>query len=110
MELSERIAALLPDELDTVFLMNSGSEADDLALRIAWAWTGRRDVVAVREAYHGWTDATDAVSTSVADDPDALASRPDWVHTVPAPNSYRGEHRGLRPLNTGRRRWTPSAR
>ncbi len=31
--------------------------------------TGRRDVVAVREAYHGWTDATDAVSTSVADNP-----------------------------------------
>lgn len=100
-ELSERIAALLPDELDTVFLVNSGSEADDLALRIAWAWTGRRDVVAVREAYHGWTDATDAVSTSVADNPDALASRPDWVHTVPAPNSYRGEHRGVQAARYG---------
>jgi 4-aminobutyrate aminotransferase-like enzyme len=100
-DLSERITALLPAELDTVFLVNSGSEADDLALRIAWAWTGRRDVVAVREAYHGWTDATDAVSTSIADNPDALVSRPDWVHTVPAPNSYRGQYRGVEAARYG---------
>lgn len=93
-ELSERLAALLPDPLDTVFLVNSGSEAVDLALRLAWATTGRRDVVAVREAYHGWTDATDAISTSVADNPSALETRPPWVHTVAAPNAYRGEHRG----------------
>ncbi|EHB53409.1 Alanine--glyoxylate transaminase [Mycolicibacterium rhodesiae JS60] len=92
--LSERLAATLPDPLDTVFLVNSGSEAVDLALRLAMAATGRRDVVAVAEAYHGWTYATDAISTSVADNPNALATRPDWVHTVPSPNSYRGEHRG----------------
>ncbi|MGN8553159.1 UNVERIFIED_CONTAM: aminotransferase [Microbacterium sp. SLM126] len=93
-ELSERLAATLPDPLDTVFLVNSGSEAVDLALRIAMAATGRRDVVALREAYHGWTFASDAVSTSVADNPNALQSRPDWVHTVDSPNSFRGRHRG----------------
>ena len=93
-ELSERLSALLPDELDTVFLVNSGSEAVDLALRLAWAHTGRQDVVAVAEAYHGWTYASDAISTSIADNPHALDSRPDWVHTVPTPNSYRGAHRG----------------
>ncbi|TGD88487.1 aminotransferase [Mycolicibacterium sp. CH28] len=93
-ELSDRLAATLPDPLDTVFLVNSGSEAGDLALRLAMATTGRHDVVAVAEAYHGWTYATDAVSTSVADNPNALATRPDWVHTVPSPNAYRGEHRG----------------
>ncbi|MGW7253652.1 aminotransferase [Streptomyces sp. NPDC054834] len=92
-ELSERLTALLPDELDTVFLVNSGSEAVDLALRLAWATTGRQDVVAVEEAYHGWTYASDAVSTSIADNPNALTSRPPWVHTVDAPNSYRGRHR-----------------
>ena len=90
-EFTERLAALLPEPLDTVFLVNSGSEAIDLALRLALAATGRRDVVAVREAYHGWTYATDAVSTSTADNPNALATRPDWVHTVDSPNSYRGE-------------------
>ena len=93
-EFSERLAALLPDPLDTVFLVNSGSEASDLAIRLATAATGRRDVVAVREAYHGWTYGTDAVSTSTADNPNALATRPDWVHTVESPNSFRGTYRG----------------
>jgi 4-aminobutyrate aminotransferase-like enzyme/Ser/Thr protein kinase RdoA (MazF antagonist) len=93
-EFSERLAAMLPDPLDTVFLVNSGSEASDLAIRLATATTGRRDVVAVREAYHGWTFGTDAVSTSTADNPNALATRPDWVHTVESPNSFRGKYRG----------------
>jgi len=93
-EFSERLAATLPDSLDTVFLVNSGSEASDLAIRLATAATGRRDVVAVREAYHGWTYGTDAVSTSTADNPNALATRPDWVHAVESPNSFRGKYRG----------------
>ena len=93
-EFSERLAATLPDPLDTVFLVNSGSEADDLALRLAMAATGRHDIIAVAEAYHGWTYATDAISTSIADNPNALSTRPPWVHTVPSPNAYRGEHRG----------------
>jgi 4-aminobutyrate aminotransferase-like enzyme len=93
-EFSERLAAKLPDPLDTVFLVNSGTEADDLALRLAWANTDRRDVVVVREAYHGWSDATDAISTSVADNPNALGSRPGWVHVVAAPNAFRGQYRG----------------
>lgn len=93
-EFAERITATLPDELDTVFFVNSGSEATDLAIRIAMAATGRTDIVAMKEAYHGWTFASDAVSTSIADNPNALATRPDWVHTVDAANSYRGKHRG----------------
>ncbi|MGH3638752.1 MAG: aminotransferase [Mycobacterium sp.] len=93
-EFSERLAATLPEPLDTVFLVNSGSEASDLALRLATAVTGRRDVLAVREAYHGWTYGTDAVSTSTADNPSALTTRPDWVHTVESPNSFRGTYRG----------------
>ncbi|OPX08122.1 aminotransferase [Mycobacterium sp. AT1] len=93
-EYAERISATLPAELDTVFFVNSGSEATDLAIRIAMAATGRTDIVAMREAYHGWTYASDAVSTSIADNPNALATRPSWVHTVDAANSYRGVHRG----------------
>ncbi|WP_234536792.1 aminotransferase [Streptomyces shenzhenensis] len=93
-EFTERLAALLPDPLDTVFLVNSGSEAVDLGLRLAIGASGRHDVVALREAYHGWTYASDAVSTSLQDNPNALATRPDWVHTVDSPNSYRGRHRG----------------
>ena len=93
-EFAERLAGLLPEPLDTVFLVNSGSEAVDLALRLALVTTGRQDVVAVREAYHGWTYASDAVSTSTADNPSALDTRPGWVHAVDAPNAYRGRYRG----------------
>jgi 4-aminobutyrate aminotransferase-like enzyme/Ser/Thr protein kinase RdoA (MazF antagonist) len=92
-EFAEALAATLPDQLDQVFLVNSGSEATDLAIRLAMAATGRRDIIALAEAYHGWTYASDAVSTSVADNPNAVATRPDWVHTVEAPNSYRGRWR-----------------
>lgn len=93
-DFAERLSGLLPPGLDSVFFVNSGSEAVDLALRIAQSWTGRRDVLAVREAYHGWTGLSDAVSTSVADNPQALDTRPPWVHTVEAPNGYRGRYRG----------------
>lgn len=93
-EFSERLAELLPARLDTVFLVNSGSEAVDLALRLGQAWSGRTDVLALQEAYHGWTYLSDAVSTSVADNPAALETRPSWVHTLPAPNPLRGPNRG----------------
>ncbi|WP_255305114.1 aminotransferase [Microbacterium sp. 3J1] len=95
-EYSERLVALMPagSGLDTVLLVNSGSEAVDLALRLAQAATGRRTVVALREAYHGWTMASDAVTTSAYDNPHALDSRPDWVHVADVPNSFRGTYRG----------------
>ena len=73
-EYAERLVGTLPAELDTVFLVNSGSEATDLAIRLAMATTGRSDIVAMREAYHGWTFASDAVSTSLADNPNAVST------------------------------------
>lgn len=97
-EYSERLLALMPEGsgLDTVLLVNSGSEAVDLAIRLAQAATARRTVVALREAYHGWTMASDAVTTSAYDNPDALGTRPDWVHVADVPNRYRGTYRGDR--------------
>jgi 4-aminobutyrate aminotransferase-like enzyme len=90
----ERLASLAPEGLDTVFLVNSGSEANDLALRLAWAHSGARNMLCLLEAYHGWSVASDAVSTSIADNPQAPATRPGWVHAVSAPNTYRGTFRG----------------
>ena len=91
---TERLAELAPAPLDTVFLVNSGSEAVDLALRLAQTHTGRRTVLAVTEAYHGWTVGADAVSSSIGDNPRALETRPDWVRLVASPHTYRGRHRG----------------
>lgn len=95
-EYSERLLALMPEGsgLDTVLLVNSGSEAVDLAIRLAQAATARRTVVALREAYHGWTAASDAVTTSAYDNPSALETRPDWVHVADVPNRFRGTYRG----------------
>lgn len=93
-DFSERLLKLAPAGMDRVFLVNSGTEANDLAIRLAWAYSGGRDVLSVLEAYHGWSVATDAISTSIADNPQALSTRPDWVHPVTAPNVYRGPFRG----------------
>jgi 4-aminobutyrate aminotransferase-like enzyme/Ser/Thr protein kinase RdoA (MazF antagonist) len=84
---AERLAALVPEPLGAVYFVNSGSEANELALRIARAVTGRTDVLAVEGAYHGWTGVTFAVSTSPADDP---GEPPSWLRVVPQPNPYRG--------------------
>ncbi|MDX6631888.1 MAG: hypothetical protein QOH00_4134, partial [Gaiellales bacterium] len=87
---AERLAALLPDPLERVFLVSTGSEANDLALRLARAATGRSDVVCIRDAYHGWTTATYEVSTSSVDNPLGAQSQPEYVHPVISPDTYRG--------------------
>lgn len=93
-EFAEALAARFPAPLDTVFLVNTGSEANELALRLARTATGAEDVLCVRGEYHGWTSAADAITTSALDNPRAFGTRPAWVHTVEAPNTYRGLHRG----------------
>lgn len=95
-ELGQRLLDTLPDTFDTVLLVNSGTEAVDLALRLTKAFTGRDDVACVEESYHGWSYAADAVSTSTSDNPLAAERRAPWVHAFDAPNAYRGTHRGDR--------------
>ena len=89
-EYAERLVALLPDPLDTVFLVNSGSEAVDLALRLARAATGRRDLVSLEGAYHGWTTATDELCTNAVDRPNWRDELPPDVHVAEQPDPYRG--------------------
>ena len=94
-DFTSRLLEHSPDpEIDVVIPVSSGSEANDLAIHLAQVATRRRTVVAAREGYHGWTMASDAVSTSAFDNPNAAATRPDWVDIVSAPNPYRGTHRG----------------
>lgn len=61
-EYADRLAALLPDPLDTVMFVNSGSEANDLAYQIAGVVTGNRGLITTENAYHGTTFATAAMS------------------------------------------------
>ncbi len=55
--LAERLIATCPPGLDTVFFVNSGSEANDLAWRLATTATGRRGGLCTAFAYHGISDA-----------------------------------------------------
>ena len=88
-ELAERLKATLPPALDAVLVVNSGSEANDLAWRIARAATGRAGAIVTAHAYHGLTEATHALS------PEDWASRERHPHvaTIPAPDGYRGAYR-----------------
>ena len=88
-ELAERLTAALPPGLDAVLVVNSGSEANDLAWRIARAATGRAGAVVSAYAYHGLTEATHAFSPEEW----AKGERPAHVATVPAPDGYRGAYR-----------------
>jgi 4-aminobutyrate aminotransferase-like enzyme len=88
-ELAERLQATLPPELDAVMIVNSGSEANDLAWRIARAATGRAGAVVTARAYHGLTEATHALSPEEW----AKGEQPAHVATIPAPDGYRGPYR-----------------
>ncbi|HET9102587.1 MAG TPA: aminotransferase [Solirubrobacteraceae bacterium] len=87
---AQRLADLLPDGLDQVFLVNSGSEACDLALQIIRVATGRQDIVALQGAYHGWTSGVFEACTSPADNPFWAETKPDFVHLASQPDPYRG--------------------
>jgi 4-aminobutyrate aminotransferase-like enzyme/Ser/Thr protein kinase RdoA (MazF antagonist) len=92
-EYTRRLTAMLPAPLSVVFLVNSGSEANELALRLARTHTSRNDVVVIDHAYHGNTSAMVDLSPYKFDGPGGRG-RPPWVHKVPMPDVYRGEHRG----------------
>jgi len=77
---AERLAGLVPSPLEVVFLLNSGSEANDLALRLAREVTGRRDVLCLDASYHGWTAATTPTATVTPDGGGSAA-----VHPLPKP-------------------------
>ncbi|QKG80150.1 aspartate aminotransferase family protein [Tenuifilum thalassicum] len=54
-ELSEKLCSILPENLNSVYLVNSGSEAVEGALKLAKRFTGRSEIVAFKNAYHGST-------------------------------------------------------
>ncbi len=90
LDYAERLLALLPAALDTAMFSCTGSEANELALRIARQATGGTGIVVIEHAYHGTSQATFEMSTE--DNPPA--DRPDYLMTVPAPDVYRGQYRG----------------
>jgi 4-aminobutyrate aminotransferase-like enzyme/Ser/Thr protein kinase RdoA (MazF antagonist) len=89
----ERLAATLPAPLSVVYLVCSGSEANELALRLARAHTGRDQVMVVDTAYHGNSNALIDLSPYKFNGPGGRG-KPAHVHVLPTPDTYRGGFRG----------------
>lgn len=95
-EYARRLAEKLPPPLGVFFFVNSGSEANDLALRLASSHTGRKDVIVLEGAYHGNLSSTIDISPYKFDGPGGKGS-PPHVHKVLTPDIYRGPFRAADP-------------
>ncbi len=84
-ELAERLVASMPPGLDTVMFVNSGSEANDLAWRLATTVTGGRGGIVTEWAYHGVT----AAIADLSPEEWPRGFRPPHVATIPPPDTYR---------------------
>ena len=93
LDYAERLGALTGGELTACAFVNSGSEANDIAWRMARAWTGHQGALCQEFAYHGITEAIDALSPSAL----LAATMPPHVRTLMAPDGYRGLYRDGTP-------------
>lgn len=101
LEYSRRLSATMPEGLEVCYFVNSGSEANDLAIRLARAYTGRQDIMVLDGAYHG------NLTTLIGISPYKFNGRggsgkPKGTHVVSMPDPYRGAFRGL-TLQTGQK-------
>lgn len=86
---AQKLTATLPDPLEVVFLVCSGSEANDLAIRIARQVTGRADIAIIDGAYHGNTGVVTGLSPNRYKGPGG-AGAPPTTHETVIPDRYRG--------------------
>ena len=89
---AERLCATMPDPLSVCFFVNSATEGNELALRLARAYTGQRDMIVLEAAYHGHTTSLIDISPYKHNGPGGKGP-PGWVHTAPVPDLYRGPYR-----------------
>jgi 4-aminobutyrate aminotransferase-like enzyme len=90
---AEELLATFPEELCVIHFANSGSEANELALRMVEAYTGQKDMIAVEVGYHGNTNGCIAVSSYKFDEKGGKG-KPPGTQIVPIPDAYRGIYRG----------------
>ena len=90
---AEKLLATMPEQLSVCMFVNSGSEANELAFRLARNFTGSRELLTVEGAYHGNTNACIEASPYKFDGPGGEGA-PDYVHKVMLPDPYRGAYQG----------------
>lgn len=89
---AKKITSKLPDPLSVCFFVNSGSEANELALRLARARTGGRDMITPDHGYHGNTTGAIDLSAYKFNAKGGVGPS-DWVHLVEVADDYRGRYR-----------------
>ncbi|XP_053695381.1 alanine--glyoxylate aminotransferase 2-like [Sabethes cyaneus] len=89
---AQTLADKMPSNLSVCYFVNSGSEANDLALRLARQHTKRHDIITLDHAYHGHVSAVMDISPYKFNQPGG-DPKPDFVHVAPCPDVYRGKHR-----------------
>lgn len=90
--MAKKLASKMPPGLDVTYFTNSGSEANDLAILLARAYTGNNDVIAVRNSYHGGSPSTmAATSHHTWKFPQQLNS---GIHHAISPDPYRSPFKG----------------
>jgi len=90
--LSSKIISKMPDELCVCYFVNSGSEANELALRLSRAHTSGKDIITPNHGYHGNTTGAIDISAYKFNAPGGLG-KPDWVWLVDLPDGYGGKYR-----------------
>ncbi len=93
---AERLVATMPDPLSVCYFVNSASEGNELALRLARARTGQQNIVVLEAAYHGHCNTLIDISPYKHDGPGGLGA-PPWVHTAPIPDTFRGPYKADDP-------------
>jgi 4-aminobutyrate aminotransferase-like enzyme/Ser/Thr protein kinase RdoA (MazF antagonist) len=89
---AERLMRNMPAPLRVCYFVNSGSEANELALRLARAHSRQEDVIVLEHAYHGHTSTLIDISPYKFDGPGGRGRKP-WVHVAPIADDYRGPYR-----------------
>jgi 4-aminobutyrate aminotransferase-like enzyme/Ser/Thr protein kinase RdoA (MazF antagonist) len=90
---SKALLNKLPEELSVLHFVNSGSEANELALRMAKIVSGQKDFLAIEAGYHGNTNAVIDVS-SYKFEGKGGNGKPETTHLLPLPDPYRGKYTG----------------
>jgi 4-aminobutyrate aminotransferase-like enzyme/Ser/Thr protein kinase RdoA (MazF antagonist) len=96
LEYATALTECFPPPLRVCYFTASGSEANELALRLARAFTGARDLIVMDAAYHGHTTTLIDISPYKHAGPGGEGA-PDWVHPSPTPDVYRGGHKSDDP-------------
>ncbi|PQB03482.1 aminotransferase class III-fold pyridoxal phosphate-dependent enzyme [Aureitalea marina] len=91
LDYADRLRKKLPDHIEVIYLVNSGSEANELALRMANTWSGSKEILALEMGYHGNTNAVIDVS-SYKFDRKGGGGKPAHTHLLPLPDPFRGIH------------------